>query len=166
MRTVPERVYCAAPRGRLPDPRVLRAGASLGAALIYLENQFLWSPEIETMLRDKLAGRRRDDFRLLLAAGEAEHRRRRHARDARRTDRGRRRRRSSARVHVHARHGSLSDPVYVHAKVGIVDDAWLTIGSANLNEHSLFNDTEMNVVCQERRSLARRGFASGPSTSS
>ena len=23
--------------------------------------------------------------------------------------------------------------VYVHAKVGIVDDAWLTVGSANLN---------------------------------
>ena len=37
-------------------------------------------------------------------------------------------------------------PVYVHAKIGIVDDRWLTIGSANLNEHSLFNDTEMNVV--------------------
>jgi phosphatidylserine/phosphatidylglycerophosphate/cardiolipin synthase-like enzyme len=36
--------------------------------------------------------------------------------------------------------------VYVHAKIGIVDDRWLTIGSANLNEHSLFNDTEANVV--------------------
>jgi phosphatidylserine/phosphatidylglycerophosphate/cardiolipin synthase-like enzyme len=40
-------------------------------------------------------------------------------------------------------------PVYVHAKIGIVDDEWLTVGSANLNEHSLFNDTEMNVVAQE-----------------
>src|SRR5213078_1137079 len=37
-------------------------------------------------------------------------------------------------------------PVYVHAKIGIVDDRWLTLGSANLNEHSLFNDTEVNVV--------------------
>ncbi|MGI8994431.1 MAG: hypothetical protein ACR2FP_09005, partial [Nocardioidaceae bacterium] len=27
-----------------------------------------------------------------------------------------------------------------------IDDRWLTIGSANLNEHSLFNDTEMNVA--------------------
>jgi phosphatidylserine/phosphatidylglycerophosphate/cardiolipin synthase-like enzyme len=36
--------------------------------------------------------------------------------------------------------------VYVHAKIGIVDDRWLTLGSANLNEHSLFNDTEVNVV--------------------
>jgi phosphatidylserine/phosphatidylglycerophosphate/cardiolipin synthase-like enzyme len=30
-----------------------------------------------------------------------------------------------------------------------VDDRWLTIGSANLNEHSLFNDTEMNVVTHD-----------------
>ena len=50
---------------------------------------------------------------------------------------------------LYARHGRLSDPIYVHAKVGIVDDRWLTIGSANLNEHSLYNDTEMNVVCQK-----------------
>ena len=42
-----------------------------------------------------------------------------------------------------------ADPVYVHAKIGIVDDRWLTIGSANLNEHSLFNDTEMNVVTHD-----------------
>jgi phosphatidylserine/phosphatidylglycerophosphate/cardiolipin synthase-like enzyme len=38
---------------------------------------------------------------------------------------------------------------HVHAKVGVVDDAWLTIGSANLNEHSLFNDTEVNVVLRD-----------------
>jgi phosphatidylserine/phosphatidylglycerophosphate/cardiolipin synthase-like enzyme len=37
----------------------------------------------------------------------------------------------------------------VHAKIAIVDDAWLTLGSANLNEHSLFNDTEMNVVTHD-----------------
>ena len=47
---------------------------------------------------------------------------------------------------VYARAGKLRDVVYVHAKIGIVDDTWLTIGSANLNAHSLFNDTEMNVV--------------------
>jgi phosphatidylserine/phosphatidylglycerophosphate/cardiolipin synthase-like enzyme len=50
---------------------------------------------------------------------------------------------------IYARHGVLRDPVYIHAKVAIVDDSWLTIGSANLNEHSLFNDTEMNVVCRD-----------------
>jgi phosphatidylserine/phosphatidylglycerophosphate/cardiolipin synthase-like enzyme len=39
--------------------------------------------------------------------------------------------------------------VYVHSKITIVDDRWLTIGSANLNEHSLFNDTEMNLVSDD-----------------
>ena len=42
----------------------------------------------------------------------------------------------------------------MHAKVGIVDDEWLTLGSANLNEHSLFNDTEVNVATWDAR-LAR-----------
>jgi phosphatidylserine/phosphatidylglycerophosphate/cardiolipin synthase-like enzyme len=53
-----------------------------------------------------------------------------------------------------SRTGQLAGPLYVHAKVGIVDDRWLTIGSANLNEHSLFNDSEMNVVSCDP-SLAR-----------
>jgi len=55
---------------------------------------------------------------------------------------------------LYARSGNLFDPIYVHAKIGIVDDSWLTLGSANLNEHSLFNDTEMNVVTHDKE-LAR-----------
>ena len=47
---------------------------------------------------------------------------------------------------ISARSGGLFGPLYVHAKIGIIDDSWLTIGSANLNEHSFFNDTEMNVL--------------------
>ena len=46
--------------------------------------------------------------------------------------------------------GPQAQKVYVHAKVGIVDDRWLTLGSANLNEHSLFNDTEVNVVINDQ----------------
>jgi phosphatidylserine/phosphatidylglycerophosphate/cardiolipin synthase-like enzyme len=36
--------------------------------------------------------------------------------------------------------------VYVHAKIGIVDDRWLVVGSANLNSHSFYNDTEACVI--------------------
>jgi phosphatidylserine/phosphatidylglycerophosphate/cardiolipin synthase-like enzyme len=50
---------------------------------------------------------------------------------------------------IRARSGDREDPLYVHAKVGIVDDRWLTVGSANLNAHSLLNDTEMNVVTDD-----------------
>jgi hypothetical protein len=52
---------------------------------------------------------------------------------------------------LYARSGPRADPIYVHAKIAIVDDRWLTLGSANLNEHSLFNDTEM----KRRRSRLR-----------
>ena len=50
---------------------------------------------------------------------------------------------------IYARSRNLRDPVYIHAKIGIVDDRWLTVGSANLNAHSLFHDTEMNVVTHD-----------------
>jgi phosphatidylserine/phosphatidylglycerophosphate/cardiolipin synthase-like enzyme len=50
---------------------------------------------------------------------------------------------------LQARSGRRTDRVYVHAKVGIVDDRWLTVGSANLNAHSLFNDSELNVITDD-----------------
>ena len=36
-------------------------------------------------------------------------------------------------------------PIYVHAKIGIVDDRWTTVGSANLNSRGMSHDAEMNV---------------------
>ena len=50
---------------------------------------------------------------------------------------------------ISAHDGGSAAPVYVHAKLGIVDDSWLTVGSANLNEHSLFNDTEVNIATDD-----------------
>lgn len=41
--------------------------------------------------------------------------------------------------------GLFYRPVYVHAKVGIVDDRWLTIGSANLNDRGFGADAEINA---------------------
>jgi phosphatidylserine/phosphatidylglycerophosphate/cardiolipin synthase-like enzyme len=37
-------------------------------------------------------------------------------------------------------------PVYVHAKVGMVDDRWTTVGSANLNSRGMSHDAELNVA--------------------
>ncbi|HLJ33944.1 MAG TPA: phospholipase D-like domain-containing protein, partial [Ktedonobacteraceae bacterium] len=36
--------------------------------------------------------------------------------------------------------------IYVHAKLTIVDDTWVTVGSANLNNRGMCDDTEMNVA--------------------
>ena len=35
--------------------------------------------------------------------------------------------------------------VYIHAKIALVDDAWCTIGSANVANRSFFGDTELNA---------------------
>ena len=36
-------------------------------------------------------------------------------------------------------------PVYVHAKLMIVDDSWATIGSCNLHRYSMSENSEMNA---------------------
>ena len=45
-----------------------------------------------------------------------------------------------------AHHTMRYRPIYVHAKVGIVDDQWATIGSANLNSRGMSHDAELNVA--------------------
>jgi phosphatidylserine/phosphatidylglycerophosphate/cardiolipin synthase-like enzyme len=150
VRTVPERIYRPLPRGEF---RILESylRALLAAdRLVYLENQFLWSPEIAQVLVDKIEHPPSPDFRLLLVLPAKPNTGNDDTRgvladliDADR-DAGR-----VLACTLYARSGSLFDPVYVHAKIGIVDDEWLTLGSANLNEHSLFNDTEMNVVVRD-----------------
>jgi phosphatidylserine/phosphatidylglycerophosphate/cardiolipin synthase-like enzyme len=114
---------------------------------IYLENQFLWSSEIARILERKVADPPSDDFRLVLVlpadAYDGADDTRGQLADLIECDDG------AGRVLACSLFALGQDgpqPVYVHAKIGIVDDAWLTIGSANLNEHSLFNDTEVNVV--------------------
>lgn len=40
--------------------------------------------------------------------------------------------------------------IYVHSKVMIIDDEWLTIGSANANPRSFYLDNELNIAIQDK----------------
>jgi phosphatidylserine/phosphatidylglycerophosphate/cardiolipin synthase-like enzyme len=153
VRTIPNNVYDAVPRG---DFRILEAyrRALLSAErLIYLESQFLWSPEVTFVLADKLRNPPCDDFRVIALLPA-------------RPNNGADDSRGQVGILIDADKDSGDDttrflsctlyqpgpgghPVYVHSKAAIVDDAWLTVGSANLNEHSLFNDTECNIVVRD-----------------
>jgi phosphatidylserine/phosphatidylglycerophosphate/cardiolipin synthase-like enzyme len=42
--------------------------------------------------------------------------------------------------------GARYRPIYVHAKVGIFDDCWATVGSANLNSRGMSHDAELNLA--------------------
>lgn len=155
VRTVPEKVYDFLPDG---DFRILESyvrALRSARSLIYLENQFLWSPEITEILEAKLRNPPSDEFRIVVLLPQRPN----NGGDDTRgqvgkliaADDGRAPRFLAATLRQ--RSGAVTGPVYVHAKVGIVDDGWLTIGSANLNEHSLFNDSEMNIVTCDPRTV-------------
>jgi phosphatidylserine/phosphatidylglycerophosphate/cardiolipin synthase-like enzyme len=143
------------PRG---DFRILEAYARAfqsAQRLIYLENQYLWSPEIVDILKEKLKHPPSEDFRLLVIlpskpnTGYDDTIGQLAVLDEADAGRG-----HLLACTLYARGAEALERIYIHAKIGIVDDEWLTIGSANLNEHSLFNDTEVNVVVCDR-DLAR-----------
>jgi phosphatidylserine/phosphatidylglycerophosphate/cardiolipin synthase-like enzyme len=152
VRTVPNNVYDAAPRG---DFRILEAYVrALRSArqFIYLESQFLWSPELVSILHAKLVDPPSDEFRVVLLLPAKPNA---GADDTRGqlgvlADADRDQRLLACTLY---QPGHV-DQVYVHAKIGIVDDRWLCIGSANLNEHSFFNDTEACVITTDEQ-LAR-----------
>ena len=153
MRTVPAGLYepwCDGEWSILESYlRALRAAERL----VYLESQFLWSPEIAFVLAEKLRRPPCDDFRVIVLLPA-------------RPNNGADDSRGQIGILIDADQESSDDttrflactlyqpgpggnPVYVHSKAAIVDDEWLTVGSANLNEHSLFNDTEANIVVRD-----------------
>jgi phosphatidylserine/phosphatidylglycerophosphate/cardiolipin synthase-like enzyme len=148
VRTVPEHVYDGLPRGEFTVLESYLRALRSAERIVYLESQFLWSPEIVAVLVQKLREPPSDAFRLVVVLPA-------HPNNGADDTRGQlgvladedRDERFLACALYQA--GEGGKPVYVHAKVGIVDDAWLTVGSANLNEHSLFNDTEANVVVRD-----------------
>lgn len=153
LRTVPDKTYDFAPKGEFTILDAYLRALRSAKHLIYLENQFLWSPEIAEVLMDKLCAPPTEGFRVVLLlprkpSNGADTTRGQLGRliDADEDSPGRQLVATTLSTHD----GDTSAPVYVHAKLGIVDDEWMTIGSANLNEHSLFNDTEVNVATDDR----------------
>jgi phosphatidylserine/phosphatidylglycerophosphate/cardiolipin synthase-like enzyme len=147
LRTVPDKTYGFAPHGEFTILDAYLRALRHAEHFIYLENQFLWSPEVADILVDKLQHPPRDDFRVLLLLPAKPS-------SGSDTTRGQLGRLLDAdagagrllATTISGHGGGESVQVYVHAKIAVIDDRWLTLGSANLNEHSLFNDTEMNVL--------------------
>ena len=150
VRTVAENMYEDLPSG---DFRVLESyvrAIRSAQRFVYLENQFLWSPVIADLLAAKLRQPPHSDFRLVVLlpsrANNGQDDTMGQLGQLLAADAG------AGRVlatTIRSLSGHRDDRLYVHAKVAIVDDRWLTVGSANLNAHSLFNDTEMNVVSHD-----------------
>jgi phosphatidylserine/phosphatidylglycerophosphate/cardiolipin synthase-like enzyme len=146
LRTYPYRwrAYPFARRGERSIARAYTKALARATKLIYLEDQYLWSVEVAAVFAKAL--RRQPDLRLIAVVpaypdtdgpvGHAQVLGRRDAmtmlRDA-----------GGDRVAVYAPENHDNVPVYVHAKLCVIDDVWSCVGSDNLNMRSWTHDSEL-----------------------
>jgi phosphatidylserine/phosphatidylglycerophosphate/cardiolipin synthase-like enzyme len=150
LRTLPYRRpgYAFAPAGERSIARAYHKALARARRLIYLEDQYIWSPHVVRTFADAL--RANPDLRMiavvphfpdrdspayntpqLLARSRALEQLRAAGRD---------------RVAVYGIENHHGVPVYVHAKVCVVDDEWTSIGSDNVNLRSWTFDSEMSCA--------------------
>jgi len=184
IRTIPALTYRFAPGGIYGIAEAYQQAVNQAERFIYLESQYLW-PEVYRGIDTLLWGGRSAELEAFLdALGDALQRGVAvgiilpdHPNCGRRfTDDGIERLRARAAdadaagrlltltlgadaLNEEAPGGMFYRPVYVHAKVGIVDDQWLTVGSANLNSRGFGGDAEMNISLADPRVAAEMRVA-------
>ncbi|MBM6404525.1 phospholipase [Phycicoccus sp. CSK15P-2] len=138
-------------------------GKALRAArrLVYLEDQFLWSEEVGRHFGDAL--RRNPELRLVVVLpivpdvdGALSLPPQLHGRSLAMDlllDAG------GDRVALYGLTSPAGFPVYVHSKVCVVDDVWVSVGSDNFNRRSWTNDSELSVAVQDERQALDGGPA-------
>jgi phosphatidylserine/phosphatidylglycerophosphate/cardiolipin synthase-like enzyme len=150
LRTYPVR-HPGYPFARKGERSIAKAYAKvlpLARSLIYLEDQYLWSAEVATVFAQALRTspelrmiavipRFPDQMGKVATPGNLVGREDAFAilRDAA----GPR----FAAYGIENRHGT---PIYVHAKVCVVDDVWVTVGSDNANRRSWTHDSELSCA--------------------
>lgn len=140
--------YPFAPQGERSVARGFRKAVRRARRLIYVEDQFLWSAEVATSIAETLRAHPALHFiavipRFFDQAGMLTLRPnqvgREHAvrvlLDA-----------APDRVHIFDIENDAGVPVYVHAKIGVIDDVWASVGSDNLNRRSWSHDSEITCA--------------------
>ncbi|GJF31004.1 phospholipase D [Kitasatospora sp. NE20-6] len=151
LRTYPNRLlrgHPFAPDGERSIARSYLKALPRARALVHLEDQYLWSPEVVSGFARALATAPRlhlvavippvpeQDGRLTLPMNLI----------GRITALEELRRAGGDRVAVYGVENPAGTPVYVHAKVCIVDDTWASVGSDNINLRSWTHDSELNCA--------------------
>ncbi|MED5811378.1 phospholipase D-like domain-containing protein [Mycolicibacterium sp. 050232] len=150
LRTYPDAhfEYAFAPRGERSVARGYTKAVQRARSLIYLEDQYLWSKQVSQLFADALTNnpdlhliavvpRHPDvDGRLALPPNQVGRQ------QAIETCRAA----APRRVHIFDIENHVGTPVYVHAKVCVIDDVWACVGSDNFNRRSWTHDTELSCA--------------------
>lgn len=151
-RTIPRFTYRFARWGEYGIAHAYLTAIGRARRFIYIENQYLWAPEIVEALIKAMDRNDPARFRIVVVLpAEADFGK---FDNDKQIDRLREADKGRGIFHAYSLYsgGAASGPlgfgyrpVYVHSKVAIIDDEWLTVGSANLNGRGLATDSEMNV---------------------
>jgi phosphatidylserine/phosphatidylglycerophosphate/cardiolipin synthase-like enzyme len=157
LRTYPyrRRGYPFAPSGERSIARAYRKALGRAERLVYLEDQYLWCPEVVGYFAEALATR--PGLRLIavvprfpIAGPSQAWRATGSAAAPQLLARARSldllQRLGGNRVGIYDVENHAGTPVYVHAKVCITDDTWVTVGSGNVNRRSWTYDSELSCA--------------------
>ncbi len=140
--------YPFAPQGERSIARAYEKAFALARSFIYLEDQYLWSEPVARGIA--VALRRSPQLRLIAVVprypDDDGHIDGPPNRLGQITALTLLREAAPDRVSVFDLENASGVPVYVHAKVCIVDDVWLTCGSDNFNRRSWTNDSELTCA--------------------
>ena len=157
LRTYPYRAggYPFAPRGERSVARGYLKAIKQARELIYIEDQYLWSDDVGQRLADSLLENRHcrliavlphypdQDGALSLPPNLV----------GRHAALSILKKAAPDRVAVYGIENHAGTPVYVHAKVCIIDDRWATVGSDNFNRRSWTHDSELSAAVWDTQVL-------------
>lgn len=143
--------YDFAPEGERSVARGYTKAALKARRLIYLEDQYLWGNEMSDVLVEALA--KSPELHLIAVLPQVPDLEGWFGRDPQTLGRIRGVRRvmeaAPDRVAFYGLENHAGTPVYVHAKVCVIDDIWASIGSDNFCRRSWTNDSELSAIVIE-----------------
>ncbi|MDH2902437.1 MAG: phospholipase D family protein [Actinomycetota bacterium] len=150
LRTYPTRRprYPFAPEGERSIARAFAKALERARTLIYVEDQYFWSVEIATLLADAL--RRQPHLQVVGVVPRFPDKDGRFSGPPSRFAQARAiaivKSAGGDRVGIYDIENDAGTPIYVHAKVCVIDDVWATVGSDNLNRRSWTHDSELSCA--------------------
>jgi phosphatidylserine/phosphatidylglycerophosphate/cardiolipin synthase-like enzyme len=168
LRTYGRRPYPFAPGGERSVARAYDKAFELARSLIYVEDQYLWSEPVARSLAQAL--RRSPGLRLIAVVPRFPDSDGAVMGPTNRIGQIRAMRLLTGvapdRVAVYDISNHADVPIYVHAKICIVDDVWFTCGSDNFNRRSWTNDSELTCAvvdpqADDREPRTLDGFGDG-----
>lgn len=160
LRTYPAKrpPYDFAPQGERSIAHGYAKAVRRARRLVYVEDQYMWSAQVAQLFADAL--RNNPDLHLVVVVPRHPDVDGRLALPPNLIGRQQAmdlcRRAGGDRVHVFDVENHDGIPVYVHAKVCVVDDVWASVGSDNFNRRSWTHDSELSCAVLDATRDERR----------